>query len=369
MNIDAIYWMGAAFAFVFGAVVGSFLNVVIYRVPAGLSVVSPPSRCPVCESQIRWYDNIPIISWALLLRGKCRDCGTPIPARYALVEALTGVLTAALWFKVAHPFFTSVEVFTQTPAINYLLPFGLYFFFLCLMVVITFVDLDHTIIPHKFTLPGMAVGVAVPFLFNWLLEPGALADFWPKVTVFESVVGLIAGGLAVIVIFYAYFALRGIAGIGGGDVTLMAVVGAWLGWPALIFVFFAASMQGTLAAVAAMIFGGSSLLRDHGELLADEEEQELREEAAERFEADTVAELEEPSEPAVESPDTESPAADEPAEDEPAEDEATDEDQTASPMAVPFGPFIALAAVEHFFIGDLLPSALSMSYLYEFGHW
>lgn len=328
MNIDAIYWMGAAFAFVFGAVVGSFLNVVIYRVPAGLSVVSPPSRCPVCESTIRWYDNIPIISWALLLRGKCRDCGTPIPARYALVEGLTGVLTAGLWFKVAHPFFVSTATFAQTPAVTYLLPFGLYFFFLCLMVVITFVDLDHTIIPHKFTLPGMVVGVATPLLFNWLLESGALGGFWPPVTLFESIVGLIAGGLAVIVIFYAYFALRGIAGIGGGDVTLMALVGAWLGWPALIFVFFAASMQGTLAAATAMLLGGGSLLRDHGELMAEDE-----------------------------------------AEEEELGEEAEDAEEAASPMAVPFGPFIALAAVEHFFFGDLLPAALSMSYLYEFGHW
>lgn len=346
MTVDAIFWILTGFAFALGAVVGSFLNVVIYRVPEGLSVVHPPSRCPVCETRIRWFDNIPIISWALLLRGKCRDCDTPIPARYAVVEALTGVLTAALWYKVAHGAFESTVAFEQTAPINYLLPFGLYFIFVCLLIVITFVDLDHTIIPHQFTLPGMVIGVATPLLFGWLLEPGALADFWPKVTLFESVVGLFAGGLVVIAIFYAYFAVRGIAGIGGGDVTLMALVGAWLGWPALIFVLFAASFQGVLAAAVAAVVGGG-LLRNSADILAEDEEAEDAQEpeTVDRIDQDTVATLEEPSD---------------------AENPEESEEEPEGGLAVPFGPFIALAAAELFFIGNLLPPMVSMSYLYTY---
>jgi prepilin signal peptidase PulO-like enzyme (type II secretory pathway) len=276
-----------------------------------------------------------------------------------MVEGLTGLLTAALWLKVATPSFASTEVFAQTPAINYLLPFGLYFIFICLLVVITFVDLEHLIIPHSFTLPGMVVGLATPLLINWFLEPGALAHFWPKVTVFESVVGLIAGGAVVVIIFYSYFAVRGVAGIGGGDVTLMALVGAWLGWPALVFVFFAASVQGTLAAVGAMVFGGG-LLRDSAEIFA-EDEVDGDETLSEDSEADTVAVID----TAVDDGRVED---DEKVEDNEKVEDAPDEEELAQGgMAVPFGPFIALAAAEHFFIGELLPPMVSMSYLYSFG--
>ncbi len=364
-SLDAIFWIFTGFAFVLGTVVGSFLNVVIYRVPAGLSIVHPPSRCPVCEQPIRWYDNIPIFSWAVLLRGKCRNCATPIPARYALVEGLTGVLTAALWFKIAHPAFATVATFEQTPAINYLLPFGLYFVFVCLMVVITFVDLDHFLIPHRFTLPGMVLGVATPLLFNFLLGPGSLSGFWPPVTIWESVIGLVLGGGAVVVIFYGYFAIRGVAGIGGGDVTLMAVVGAWLGWPSVIFVFFAASLQGTIAAGIAMLAGGG-LVRNSAELFEEDEDEEPAGADAEAapvadapvradMDADIVVDLEAPDAASVE-----------------ASDDGADA-QAGAPaaggLAVPFGPFIALAALEHLFLGNLLPAALSMSYLYQFGSW
>lgn len=356
MNLDVLFWIFAFFAFALGAVVGSFLNVVIHRVPAGLSVIHPPSHCPVCESQIRWYDNIPIISWALLLRGKCRNCGTSISPRYAMVEALTGLLTAALWIKIAHVPMASMEVFAQTPPINYLLPFGLYFVFICLLVAITFVDLEHLIIPHRFTLPGMALGLATPVLFNFLLEPGSLGGFWPPVTIWESVIGFFVGGLSVVAIFYAYFAVRGVAGIGGGDVTLMAMVGAWLGWPALIFIFFAASFQGVIAAVLAMFVGGG-LLRDSAEIFAEDEEE--LEKAADSFETDAAATV-----PAHDTDEAEPEASDD------SEDSEDDDEEPAEGgLAVPFGPFIALAAVEHLLIGDLLPSVVSMSYLYTFGSW
>ncbi|TDP71947.1 prepilin signal peptidase PulO-like enzyme (type II secretory pathway) [Bradymonas sediminis] len=350
-SIDTIFWLFAGFAFVFGAVVGSFLNVVIYRVPAGLSVVHPPSRCPNCDASIRWHDNIPILSWALFLRGKCRDCGVPISGQYAMVEALTGSLTLALWYKIAHKPFASMEAFQQTEPISYLLPFGLYFVFICLLVVITFVDLEHLLIPHGFTLPGIALGIGVPFLFNAVMPPGSLVGFWPPVTPMESIIGAVAGGVTVIAIFYGYFALRGVPGIGGGDVTLMALVGAWLGWPSLVFVFFAASMQGVIAAGLAMLFGGG-LLRDSATIF---EEDELPSDAA-PAQDDALAQ-------------GDARAALDSAEDKDTADESIDDEVEAGALAVPFGPFIALAALEFFFVGNLLPSAFSMSYLYKYGFW
>ncbi|MGM0556853.1 MAG: prepilin peptidase [Myxococcota bacterium] len=352
MSLAVAFWTMTGFAFALGAVVGSFLNVVIHRVPAGMSVVHPPSHCPVCETQIAWYDNIPIISWVMLLRGRCRHCDTPIPARYTVVEALSGLLIAGLWLKVAHPHFASMEAFVQLDWMAIALPFGMYALFIWLLIAITFVDLEHLIIPHKFTVPGMAIGLAVPWLFDLVFEAGAIPDLWPPVTWLESSIGFAAGGISVLVIFYAYYAVRGVAGIGGGDVTLMAMVGAWLGWPAIIFIFFAASLQGTIAAVGAMVLGGG-LIRDSKDIYEEDEQ----------------------SPEASEPPDAPLTGADASGEDLP-EDQAdttaaveTDAEQQAGQMAVPFGPFIALAAVEYLLIGDLLPAAVSMSYLYQFGSW
>src|SRR5690554_3761774 len=340
-SIDTIFWLFAGFAFVFGAVVGSFLNVVIFRVPAGLSVVHPPSHCPRCDAGIRWYDNIPIISWAIFLRAKCRDCGAPISGQYALVEALTGALTLALWYKDARAPFASMQVFEQTPAISYLLPFGLYFVFICLLVVITFVDLEHLLIPHRFSLPGIALGIATPFLFNALMPAGSLVGFWPPVTPMESIIGAIAGGVTVIAIFYGYFALRGVPGMGGGDVTLMAMVGAWLGWPSLVFIFFAASLQALVGAGVAHLFG-LDFLKDGAEVFADDEPLGFRDQKEEA-------------------------SVDDAAEGEGEEDESAEEvDDTipAGKLALPFGPFIALAALEFLILGPYLPDALSMRYFY-----
>lgn len=342
----------AVFAFLLGAVVGSFLNVVIHRVPRGESVVHPPSRCPGCGEGIRWYDNIPILSW-LILRGKCRHCATPISFRYTFVELLTGLLSFSLWFKIAGPQFEAAANPTQLSALGLALPFFTYFVFLCLLVAITFVDLEHYIIPHVFTLPGILLGAAAPWLFEWLLPPGTLGGVWPPTTGLEALVGLFAGGISVLVIYYAYFAWRGVQGIGGGDVTLMAMVGAWLGWPALIFIYFASSMQGTLAAAVAFMLGGD-WLKSSTEILGEPEEQQ-----PESRKADEPDSLQ--GRPALE---------DEPDEangeraSRPSEEEVEDQPQEGG-LAVPFGPFITLATVEHFFLGEYMPPVMSMSYLYS----
>lgn len=333
------FWIFAGFAFVFGAIIGSFLNVVIHRVPRGQSLVSPPSRCPECDRDIRWYDNVPLLSW-IALGGRCRDCGASIPFRYFFVELLMAGCALALWWKVAAPRFAAATSPDQLPVEALVVPFFPYFVFVALLIVIAFVDLDHYIVPHAFTLPGIGLGLATPWLIRWLVPGssltvlGNLQGFWPPVTPIDSLVGLVAGALSVLALYFGYLSLRGIEGLGGGDVTLMALVGTWLGWPALLFVFFAASIQGLVAALVARLVG-SDWLQTSEEIFADDPESPTVVERSEMERTDEERMDEEPAEP-----------------------RGTDK------LAVPFGPFIALAALEHFFLGTLLPTPISLSYLY-----
>ena len=391
MAPEHLFYIFLFFAFALGAVVGSFLNVVIYRVPAGLSIVTPGSRCPECESPIRWYDNIPIISW-FILGGKCRQCDCSIPGRYALVEALMGFLSAMLWVKIAGPHFRSIGGtlgFNQPPPVpdvhslpwgSIAIAFGFYFFFLAILVVITFVDIDHYLIPHEFTLPAMAVGVLAAFMLNnsSVMADGSMAGFWPPVTLAGSIIGLLIGGFSVVLIFYVYFAARGIEGVGGGDVTLMAVMGAWLGWPALIFIFFAASIQGLIAAgIGALV--GADFLKDSNEILNEEDPRVVARAAREASEASTSeteqelahADEQETSvaDGTVSNPDEEMDAIEEEvSEVEVSEVEISEEEipeeEIPGGLAVPFGPFIALAGVQYFFLGEVMPPAFSMIYFY-----
>ena len=363
MASESLFFTLLAFAFALGGVVGSFLNVVIYRVPAGKSVVTPGSHCPECDSAIRWYDNIPIISW-FILDGSCRDCDAEISPRYAVVEALMGFLSAALWIKVAATHFGPDVPITDVPWLSVGLAFSFYFVFLALLVVITFVDLDHYLIPHEFTLPGIAIGIAAAFVLNsaWM-EPGSLAGLWPEVTVAKSVIGLLAGGLSVILLFYLYYAARGVEGLGGGDVTMMALMGTWLGWPALIFIFFAASVQGLIAAAIGSLVG-ADFLSDSRDILAEDEALDDSEPTARR----RVGE---------DSDDEEPDNSDDEDSDDDGDDEDSDDDGDETPedtaddqppeggLAIPFGPFIALAALEFFFVGEFLPQWISLSYLYH----
>lgn len=366
MTPDQFFYVLLGFAFALGAVVGSFLNVVIYRVPAGLSVVAPGSQCPVCKTPIRWYDNIPIISY-FLLRGRCRHCKTSYSPRYALVEAFMGLLSAGLFIKVAKPHFDRIGAIPQIgelppvtdltalPWVSLAVIFGLYFLFLALLVVITFVDLDHYLIPHEFTIPGMILGVIAALVFDFapFMEVGSLAAFFPPVTLSMSVIGLLSGGLAVVAIFYLYFALRGIEGVGGGDVTLMAVVGAWLGWPALFFIFFAASLQGIIAAAIGAL-AGAAFLKDSREILGEEDPREVAKRAREANEnSDDLKSSKSSKEEVSDEVDT------------PSESNAVDApEEIGGGLAVPFGPFISLAAVQYFFFGEFLPPSMTMSYFY-----
>jgi len=212
-----------AFAFIFGTVVGSFLNVCICRMPKDESIISPPSHCPQCSCQIRWYENIPVVSY-LFLRGKCRGCGAHISLQYPLVELLNGFLTLLLFLR-----------FGPSPA------FAVYFLFCSALVVITFIDIEHQIIPDEISLSGIPIGFILSFFLkehSWL----------------NSLFGILLGGGTLLLVAYCYQRLTGKDGMGGGDIKLLAMMGAFLGWQAVLFIIFASSFVGSVIGISMMLF-------------------------------------------------------------------------------------------------------------------
>lgn len=218
----------AVLAFIFGAMVGSFLNVCICRMPKEESIVSPPSHCPLCKYQIRWYDNIPLLSY-LILRGKCRGCGTRISVQYPLVELLNGILTLALFLHF-DPLLSSTRTFV----------FFALFLFSSSLVVITFIDLEHQIIPDEITLPGIVIGFLCSFYLPW--------QGW-----MNSLFGILLGGGSLLLVAYGYQWLTGKEGMGGGDIKLLAMMGAFLGWKAVPFIIFSSSLIGSLMGISLML--------------------------------------------------------------------------------------------------------------------
>jgi leader peptidase (prepilin peptidase)/N-methyltransferase len=219
----------AAFCGLFGLLIGSFLNVVIWRVPRGESIVRPPSHCPGCDQPIAPLDNIPVLSW-LLLRGRCRHCGTRISARYPAVELATAALFVALVAKIGvHP---------ALPAYLYL---G------AISIALALIDLEHYRLPNALTLPSYPVGIL-------LLLVAALADgsWWP----FER--ALI--GMAALFALYDVVAFIAPKGMGGGDVKLSGVLGlylGWLGWSQLAVGAFMAFLVGGIVSVGLVLFAGA----------------------------------------------------------------------------------------------------------------
>lgn len=215
-------------AFIFGACIGSFLNVCIYRIPAAVSIVHPGSSCPRCKTMIPFYDNIPILSY-LLLRGKCRSCNAPIAIRYPLVELLTG-LCALACSMIFGPTWHALVAFA----------------FIATLIVVTFIDLDHRIIPDIISLPG------IPIFFLASLAV-------PTITWQASAIGVLAGGGSLYVVAWGYQLMTGREGMGGGDIKLLAMIGAMIGWQGILFTLFAASTIGTLVGLIAMIGSGKGL--------------------------------------------------------------------------------------------------------------
>jgi leader peptidase (prepilin peptidase)/N-methyltransferase len=198
----------------FGLAVGSFLNVCIHRVPLGTSVVHPPSRCPRCGYQLRWYDNIPVASYALL-RGRCRGCGAPISIRYPIVEILTMVLFLVHWWM----FGWSVLMVVRLA-------------FACALTVLFAIDLEHHLLPNVITLPGIVVGLIV----SAIVPPGPV----------DAILGTLLGGGVLWLIGEAYYRYSGQEGMGGGDVKMLAMIGAFLGWKLVLVTLVLSSVAGSV---------------------------------------------------------------------------------------------------------------------------
>jgi leader peptidase (prepilin peptidase) / N-methyltransferase len=200
-----------------GAIVGSFLNVCIHRLPKHQSVVFPPSRCPGCGRAIRWYENIPVVSWAAL-RARCAGCGVRISPMYPLVEAATAVTFVAAWL-----------VFGLTLLLVARLVFA------SAMIVLAVTDLRDRLLPNAITYPGVVVGL----LFSLVLPPG----------ITSALIGAVAGAAVPFLIAEAYYRVRGIEGLGMGDVKMLAMIGAFLGWEMALLTLFAASLLGVAIGV------------------------------------------------------------------------------------------------------------------------
>lgn len=220
------------FFFLLGSAIGSFLNVCIYRIPREKSIVKPPSACPGCEKPIRPYDNIPILSY-ILLKGKCRNCGTKISIRYPLVELLTGILFLLLYQKFGLTFELIVFII-----------------FSALLIVISFIDLDFQIIPDILSIGGVVLGFILAIIrpFFRYLDP--------RFGIRDSLYGIALGGglLFAIAWLYQFFTKR--EGMGGGDIKLLGMIGAFCGWKGVVFSLVSGSVLGTVVGIPLMILKG-----------------------------------------------------------------------------------------------------------------
>lgn len=220
--------------FIFGASIGSFLNVVIYRVPAGLSLLHPPSRCPSCLHPLRPYDNVPVLGW-LWLRGRCRYCRTPISVRYPLVEAVTGLLFVAIAWQFNLPL----------PGIGY-------WAFFSWLLALALIDLDTMTLPHALTKSGLVLGLVYQASLGWTQEgtPGAIAARL-MVGIIGAVVGIWVFDLITLVGSFVF----GQTAMGGGDAKLAAMMGAWLGWKLVLLSGFIACVLGAFVGGGAIALG------------------------------------------------------------------------------------------------------------------
>jgi leader peptidase (prepilin peptidase) / N-methyltransferase len=212
---------------VLGLVIGSFLNVCIHRLPLGQSIVSPRSRCPKCGHSLSWFENIPVISW-VLLGGKCRSCGTGISAQYPIVELTTGVAFAVIaWLTQPGPELVARLIFVS------------------MLIVLFGIDLEHQLLPNVITLPGIAIGL----IFSLVAPPG-----WQS-----ALIGAALGAGVLSAIAAVYYMVRREEGLGMGDVKMLAMIGAFLGWQAVLVTLVLSSFAGALVGIGLMAFQRGSL--------------------------------------------------------------------------------------------------------------
>jgi len=219
MSVDVLWLI---FAGALGAVVGSFLNVCIYRLPRHVSIVTPPSACPSCRRPLAWYENVPVIAY-LVLGGRCRTCGAPFGRRYVIVEAITAAtFVAATWYFGP-----------GLPLVSRLV-------FACALIVLFAIDLEHHLLPNVITLPGIVAGL----VFSVLLHQ------WT-----DSLLGILLGGGSLLVLFYAWLWLRKEEALGMGDPKMLAMIGSFLGWRMTLLTLILGSLSGSIVGVALIATG------------------------------------------------------------------------------------------------------------------
>lgn len=228
-------FLGWFFAFVLGAIVGSFLNVCIYRIPVGKSIISPGSRCSACGAPIKWFDNIPIVSW-FVLRGRARCCGAKFRPRYAAVEFLTAVLFLFAWLR-------------YDPAVAVV---G--WVFIALLIVAVFVDLDHMIIPDRISIGGAFVGLGLAAVVPELHGYSALSAFGAWESFRTALIGFLVGSAVVFWVGAVAEALLKKEAMGLGDVKLAGLFGAFCGWQGAVFALFGGALLGTLVLLPFIIW-------------------------------------------------------------------------------------------------------------------
>lgn len=230
--------LSLAAAFLFGLCIGSFLNVVIYRLPLGQSLATPPSRCRNCGYSLRWFDNIPVLSWALL-RGRCRKCGISVSWQYPIVELIAGALfVLVVWQTPLGPLLVSRLLLVS------------------ILIALFGIDLEHQILPNSITLPGIAIGL----LLSLIAPPG-----WK-----DAVLGTLLGAGILYAIAAGYYAWRREEGMGMGDVKMLAMIGAFLGWKAVLVTLVLSSFSGAIIGVILMSVqrGGMKFALPFGTFLA-----------------------------------------------------------------------------------------------------
>lgn len=254
----------AAFVFVFGLMIGSFLNVVIYRVPLGESIVLPGSHCPNCGVAIKPYDNVPVLSYALL-GGKCRKCGVSISPLYPAVELLVAVLFLLVFIKDGNQFGVFNDHYMLVPARYWLTLVG-DLLFVSFIVPLVFIDLRHKLLPNALTYPGLALLLLFRLLApdSWQLARAprwfgfASEHDWASALI-GALLGMLAGGGSLWFFRWAYKQIRHVEGMGLGDVKMMLMVGAFLGWQMTLLTIFIGSMLGSLVGIGYIITRGGNL--------------------------------------------------------------------------------------------------------------
>lgn len=294
------------FTFFLGASLGSFTNVLIYRIPLDMSVVTPGSACPRCRHELRWYENIPIVSY-LFLRGRCSGCGVSISAQYPFIELLGGLGAVSLSVTYLWPLWSSPELWVEAPQalIAPALEWLWLSLFICLMIAISVIDLRYTFIPDELSLSGIWIALCAGFFIphpTHEIIPAALAPL-------DHLIGAAAGYGVIIMVRWIGFLIYRREAMGLGDAKLLALIGATLGYRALALIMFGAATQGLIAAALALAYTKMTRKPNLLTLTSDELDERFGEEGL--------------------------------------------YDQERVMLAIPFGPFLCLAAVEILLIGEV----------------